>query len=165
MTGTRTSPFAKYSTMKALSTIAFLLTGCIPVSAAADDLRAAGGVADALAAAGYVEVRDIEFDDGLWEADVRRADGRWGEVHINPDSGEILDIDSVTSLDVGTIRASLQAAGYTAIDDIDREGATWEADATDARGQRVELRISGVDGSVLHTDVDWDEQATDGLRR
>ena len=44
-----------------------------------------------LQAAGYAEVRDIEFDSGLWEAEVRRADGRWGEIAFDPASNEVFD--------------------------------------------------------------------------
>jgi hypothetical protein len=144
--------------MKTTLTMSLMLAACIPFAASADDLRAAGDVGAALTAAGYAEVREIEFDDGLWEAEVRRADGRWGEVHVDPASGEILDGQATTPmLDAAGVRAALEAAGYSAIGDLDRDGATWDADATDARGQRVELRISGADGHVLHSDVDWDD--------
>lgn len=144
--------------MKTTLLTSLLLAACFPLLTHATDLRGAADVSAALVAAGYAEIREIEFDDGLWEAEVRRADGRWDEVHVNPADGEILDGEAAAPmLDAAGIRTALEAAGYSAIDDLDRDGATWDADATDARGQRVELRVSAADGRVLHSDVDWDD--------
>lgn len=120
-----------------------------------------GGPADVeakLRAAGYSEIKDIEFDGGLWEADVRRADGRWGDIAVDPASGEVFDSkDGRMVLDVRGVTDALAAAGYTEVSDLDRDGALWEAEARDAQGQRVELRISGIDGRILHTDLEHDD--------
>ncbi|MBB5209386.1 PepSY domain-containing protein [Chiayiivirga flava] len=120
-----------------------------------------GGAADVeakLRAAGYAEIRDVEFDSGLWEADVRRADGRWGDIAVDPATGEVFDArDGRTVLDVRGVTDALAAAGYTEVSDLDRDGALWEAEARDAQGQRVELRISGIDGRILHSDIEHDD--------
>lgn len=120
-----------------------------------------GGVADVeakLRAAGYSDIKDIEFDSGLWEADVRRADGRWADIAVDPATGEVFDAqDGRTVLDVRGVTDALSAAGYSEISDLDRDGALWEAEARDAQGQRVELRISGIDGRILHTDLEYDD--------
>lgn len=121
----------------------------------------AGSAADVTArlqAAGYAEVRDVEFDGGLWEAEVRRADGRWGEVAMDDASGEIFDARAGRPvLDARAIAEALEAAGYTEISDLDRDGALWEAEARDAQGTRVEIRLSGHDGRVLASDVEYDD--------
>ena len=49
-----------------------------------DDVRAA------LAAAGYVQVRDVEFDDGLWHAHAENASGKDIKVQVDPDSGKVV---------------------------------------------------------------------------
>lgn len=120
-----------------------------------------GGVADVeakLRAAGYTEIKDIEFDSGLWEADVRRDDGRWADIAVDPATGEVFDSrDGRTVLDVRGVTDALASAGYTEVSDLDRDGALWDAEARDAQGQRVELRISGIDGRILHTDVEHDD--------
>lgn len=111
-----------------------------------------------LEAAGYAEVRDIEFDSGLWEAEVRRGDGRWGEVAVDPAGGEIFDAaDGRALIDAPALTAMLEAAGYTDISDLERDGAVWEAEARDPAGQRVELRASGHDGRVLHIDEEHED--------
>lgn len=137
-----------------------LITAAIFAAAAgtalAAELRTPDEVTAALQAAGYGEIREVEFDDGLWEADVRRADGRWDEVHVDPASGDVLDGTTATVLGASEIATALGNGGYTAITDLEREGALWEAEATDARGQRVDLRIDGRNGKVLYSEVDSD---------
>lgn len=127
-----------------------LLAGAATASpiANADDVRAA------LLAAGYADVREIERDDGLWEAEVRGPDGRWHDLHLVADSGRVLDPRAGTLLNADDIRAQLEAAGYTNIRDLDREGGIWEADATSPDGLDVDLRIAADDGSILEEDID-----------
>lgn len=108
-----------------------------------------------LNAAGYGEIRDIEFDDGLWEVEVRRDEGRWVEIHVDPASGEIFDRHAGRPLlDAEAIRAALTAQGYREIKDLDRDGAIWEVDAINRRGEAVDLRVSGFDGRVLYEERD-----------
>lgn len=109
-----------------------------------------------LASAGYAEVREVEFEDGVWEAEVRRADGGWGEIAFDAANGEVFDSrDGRALLDARGITQALEAAGYTEIGDLDRDGALWDAEARAPDGTRVELRLSGVDGRVLHSDVEY----------
>ena len=111
-----------------------------------------------LNAAGYAEVRELEYDDGLWEAEVRRSNGLWGEVAIDAASGEVFDAMSPRQLiELPQVLASLERAGYTQVHDLDREGALWDAEALDAQGMRVELRISGYDGRILNVRHDNDD--------
>lgn len=115
-------------------------------------------ITDTLRAAGYAEVRELEYDDGLWEAEVRRANGLWGEVAIDPANREVFDAASPRPLiELSQVLASLERAGYKQVHDVDRDGALWDADAYDAQGQRVELRISGYDGRIVTVRVDNDD--------
>lgn len=135
-----------------LAPLALIATAALAQSVGPDHVRAK------LQAAGYAEVREIEFDSGLWEAEVRRADGRWGEVALDPIQGEVFDAEAGRAvLDARSIAEKLEAAGYSEISDLDRDGALWEAEARDGSGQRVELRMSGYDGRVLSSDVEYDD--------
>ncbi len=108
-----------------------------------------------LRAAGYTHIHEIEKDDGLWEADVARADGRFAEVWIDPVSGEIFDEhDGRALLDSQQILARAAAAGLREIHSLERDGATWSLEARNARNQRVEVRLSGHDGRILHSERD-----------
>lgn len=55
-------------------------------------------VEQTLRKAGYTRIHEIERDDGLWEADVSRADGRFSEVYVDPKTGEIFDEHSSRAL-------------------------------------------------------------------
>ena len=124
-------------------------------------LAAAPGAGDALAAlrdAGYAEVREIELDDGLWEAEVRRANGLWGEVALDPATGEVFDpMADRPMLPLADVLAAIEAAGYQRVHDVDRDGALWDADALDAGGLPVELRISAFDGRIVSVRPDQDD--------
>ena len=129
----------------------------IPLLAA---LASAGpaDIAATLQAAGYAEVREVEYDDGLWEAEVRRANGLWGEVAVDPENGEVFDAQSPRALiELPAVLAAIEHAGYRQVHDIDRDGALWDADAYDRDGQRVELRISGYDGRIVTVQPDSDD--------
>ena len=61
---------------------------------AAQDALAAAQVRATLEAQGYTRVNDIEFDDGMWEADARSADGKRVDLRLDPDTGEIIGVDA-----------------------------------------------------------------------
>lgn len=123
---------------------------------AAQALSSPLAVRDALAAAGYRDIHGLELDNGLWEATVTRADGSWGEVEVHRGTGEIFDAGNGRALmDMGAVIALLEREGYTRIGELDREGAVWEIEAVDRRGTRVELRVSGYDGRVLHRETEF----------
>lgn len=128
---------------------------------AAPALAAAPAAGDALSAlrdAGYSEVREIELDDGLWEAEVRRANGLWGEVALDPATGEVFDpMADRPMLALAEVLAAIEAAGYQRVHDVDRDGALWDADALDADGLPVELRISAFDGRIVSVRPDQDD--------
>jgi hypothetical protein len=116
-----------------------------------DDVRAQ------LAAKGYSAVHELEYESGLWDAEVTRADGTRGEVSVD-DKGEVYDgKDGRTLLDADGFRAKLAAAGYSDVRDVERDGAIWSADANDAQGQRMELRASAYDGHVISATRDDDD--------
>jgi uncharacterized membrane protein YkoI len=137
------------------SAVAITLFAASTTLVAAEPVDSASAVTDALNAAGYAEVRDIEQDDGLWEAEVRGADGDFHDLHIVPATGEILDANSDRRiLTAEEIESLLTAEGYTKISDLDLEDAVWDAEAVDAGGSRVDLVINGFDGKVLSSDQD-----------
>lgn len=105
--------------------------------------------------AGYREIRDIEFDDGLWEAEVRRPYGRWEEISIEPDTGEIHDLRGQReAMPMRKLLETLEGQGYRDFTDIDRDAGVWNIEATDTHGRRMELKVSGHDGRVLDSRFD-----------
>jgi len=126
-------------------------------AAVAVPLSNADEVRQALADAGHADVRDLERDGALWEAEVKGPDGRWYDLHVVAESGLVLDAGGgVPLLAEADISAQLEAAGYTDVRELELDGAVWEADAVDANGERMELRIAATDGSVLESERDDD---------
>jgi len=144
--------------MNKLILAAALATALVSTPALAAELSAAD-VQAKLRAAGYTQVHELERDDGLWEADVTRADGSFEEVIVDPATGEIFDPRSPRALlDAGQILAVAQKAGFRQVESFERDGATWTLEARNARNQRVEVRMSGHDGRVLSSKREgwWD---------
>lgn len=144
--------------MKTLILPLTLATSLLAAPAFAAPLGAAE-VQAKLRAAGYTQVHELERDDGVWEAEVTRADGTRDDVIIDPAKGEIFDpANGRTVLDAGQILALAAKAGYTKITEVDRDGATWQLDAHNNKNQRVDVRMSGYDGRVLSSRRDgwWD---------
>jgi len=108
-----------------------------------------------LRTAGYSRIHEIEKDDGLWEADVSRDDGRFREVYVDPRNGEIFDaFGGRSELSVEQLLAKAKEQGLHGIHKLERDGATWKLEARNARNQQVEARLSGHDGRLIHSERD-----------
>lgn len=134
---------------------AIMILAASAASFAQQPVDSADQVLDALAAAGYTGIREIELDDGLWEAEVQGENGRHYDLHIVPATGAILDKHSGTPvMNADTVRATLEASGYTNVHDLDLDDAVWEAEAVDPDGHHVDLVIDGFDGAILLSSFD-----------
>ncbi len=145
--------------MRHLIAVPILLACSLAIPGMAAPLDTAEKVQQALRAAGYTQVHKLERDDGLWEADVTRSDGRFAEVLIDPVAGEIFDAhDGRAVLDAGQAMARAAGHGLKDISKLERDGATWKLEARNAQNQPVEVRLSGVDGRILHSERErwWD---------
>lgn len=64
-------------------------------------------------------------------------------------------------LTIPQLYGKLDAAGYTAIDAIEREKDRYEVKATDRDGRRVELEVHPITGEVIKTKVKRDQRSDD----
>ncbi|HVL08412.1 MAG TPA: PepSY domain-containing protein [Burkholderiaceae bacterium] len=141
--------------MKMVLCVALGLFGACLATAQATDPVGPQQVITLLQQAGYGEVRDLEYDDGLWEAEIRRPYGLWDEVSVEPATGEIFDLRGNRKvLSMRDLLAKLEGQGYRAFTDIDRDAGVWEVEATDPQGRRVDLKVSGYDGRILNSKFD-----------
>lgn len=127
-------------------------------------LPSAAKVMQVLKNAGWAIVQELKLDDGLWEAEVRRAKGQPKfDVYVHPITLAILN-EGGTAASGGTgmsaltarqIVTALQNAGYTNIHDVEfDDDGYWEADATNANGRCVELRVNPTTGTVMREKVE-----------
>ena len=113
------------------------------------DTMTAPQVRAALESQGYTGINDVEFDDGLWKADARSADGQRVELRIDPASGKVYPDDGVSRLGESDVRARLAAAGYAKVHDVEFDDGVWTAEADDANGREVKLTLDPEDGRVI----------------
>lgn len=111
---------------------------------------------------GYQHLLELEFEDGFWEAEVRDGNSKI-ELILHPVTLEVLHQSSnrhpqtgstTPGLSAAQIVASLQQAGYSHVRDLEFDDGLWEADAINAKGFRVELKIHPETGAVLREKLD-----------
>ena len=123
-------------------------------TAAAQDGLTAVQVRAQLEAQGYTAINDVEFDDGMWEADARSADGNRVEVRLDPKTGQVYADELVANLGKADVKAKLAAAGYTNVHDVDYDDGVWKAEADDPAGKDVEVRLDPATGRIIGKDKD-----------
>ena len=120
----------------------------------AQDALTAAEVRAKLEAQGYTNINDVEFEDGVWKADARSADGQRVDLRIDPATGKVYPEDAVAQLGEADVRAKLAAAGYSNIHDVEFDDGMWTADAEDADGRDLKLTMDPDTGKVVGEDRD-----------
>ncbi len=120
---------------------------------------------------GYRDFREVELDDGLWEAEALNRDNQWVEITVHPFTGAVLreklewdrnffpdypNTPPTDYLSADQVMTSLQAAGYVWIHDLEMDDGYWEAEARNRYGLPVDLKIDRVTGAVVREKVDYD---------
>lgn len=111
----------------------------------------------AAAAAGYTDVREVEYDDGVWEIRATGADGRRVTVHVDPTDGTILSPApaGTPQLDLAAVMQRLAAAGYGDVREVERDDGFWQAEVRDGSGMRREVRVHPVSGAIVSDRIDF----------
>jgi hypothetical protein len=65
------------------------------------------------------------------------------------------------ALGIPEVHQRLTAAGYTDIDEIERERDRYEVKATDREGRRVELDVDAATAEILRTEVKRSKRSSD----
>ena len=140
--------------MKKIAILTLALAACASGAALAQDAMTEQQVRASLTEQGYTKVNDVEFEDGVWKADARSADGNRMEVRIDPATGKVYPDTQVARMSEAVVRAQLAAAGYVNVHDVDYEDGIWNAEADDPEGKDVELKIDPSNGKVIGSEKD-----------
>ena len=103
----------------------------------------------AIANAGYKEVKDLEFKDGVWRGKARGGNKQWVDLRVGPVNGKVYVDDAPSKLNQDEVSAKLAAAGYQNVHDVDYKHGLWSAEAKNAHGHDVDLLVDPDDGSVV----------------
>ncbi len=106
-------------------------------------------VKTAIANAGYKEVKDLKFKDGVWRSEARGGNKQWVKLAVGPVNGKVYVTDAPSKLNEDEIKAKLATAGFQDVDDVEFEHGLWSADAKSAQGNKVDLLVDPDDGSVV----------------
>ena len=122
--------------------------------AQAQDALTAPQVRAHLESQGYTDIKDVKFEDGMWEADASSADGKKVDVKLDPRNGTVYPDKAVSHLDEADIRAQLSSAGYTGVSDVKLDDGMWKAKGRTATGEKVEIRLDSATGAVVAQEKD-----------
>ena len=106
-------------------------------------------VKTSIANAGYKEVKDLQFKDGIWRAEARGGNKQWVKVRVGPVNGKVYVTDAPSKLKSDEVKAKLATAGYQNVHDVEYEHGLWSVDAKTADGQKVDLLVDPDDGAVI----------------
>ena len=111
----------------------------------------------AVAAAGFTDIREVEYDDGVWEIRATGADGRRVTVHVDPADGTILSPAPAGAprIELAEVMQRLAAAGYTDVREVERDDGFWQAEVRDGTGVRREVRVHPVSGAIVSDRIDF----------
>lgn len=119
-------------------------------AAVAQDAMTSTQVRAALTEGGYTDIHDVEFEDGVWKADVTDATGNKIDVRLDPATGRIYpETAGASNLGEADIRAKLTAEGFTRIEDVEFDDGLWKAEADNPEGQRMDLKVDPQDGRII----------------
>lgn len=134
--------------------LSLALTGGYAMAQTGNGQMTTAEVMQAVERAGYTDIRDVEFDDGLWEVEATGSDGRRVDLHIDPRNGEVIAPGTAPALTAADIANRLQSQGYSNVRDIEFDDGRYEVEATNPAGQNVDLKVSPRDGAILSEEND-----------
>ena len=106
-------------------------------------------VKTAIANAGYKEVKDLKFKDGVWRSKARGGNKKWVKLAVGPVNGKVYAADTPSKLSKDEVSAKLATAGYQNVKDVKFDEGLWAAEAKTPHGNDVDLLVDPDDGSVV----------------
>lgn len=138
--------------MNKLAILTLALAAGAFTTALAQDAMSASDVSSRFAAQGFTDVHDVEFEDGLWEAAARTAEGHKVKLHLDARTGTVYPNDQGPHLSEVQVREKLAAAGYSNVHDVKYKHGLWKADADGPEGEDLDVKMDPVSGAVISVD-------------
>lgn len=97
------------------------------------------------------QVHDLKFEEGMWYAEAKSANGNRVDLRIDAKAGQAYLDALVSRPSKDDVRAALETQGYTHVHDIDFDDGLWQARARNPAGNRVKLKVDASSGQVIGT--------------
>jgi major membrane immunogen (membrane-anchored lipoprotein) len=107
-----------------------------------------------LSAQGYRDVHDVEFKDGVWQADAKSGDGKHVDLKIDPATGRVYPDEMSSPMSEDDVRAALSASGYSKVRDVEFKDGLWQAHAENNAGKDTKVQVDPQDGKVVASEND-----------
>lgn len=105
-------------------------------------------VLQSLEAQGYVAVRDVELDNGVYKADVISTDGAKQDIEVNAMSGAIKGHKNPPNhFSAIDIAKKVEDAGYQ-ITKMESDGDTYKVKSLDRDGKKTSLKVNAMTGDI-----------------
>ncbi|KTD75236.1 MULTISPECIES: PepSY domain-containing protein [Legionella] len=103
-------------------------------------------------ARGYSAIREVEFDDGLYEVEALDGKGNQIIVRMNPHTGDFIKNPIPNKYPISILEAAqkIEDAGYHTIYKIEVHGSQYEVNALDKKYKKVKLRLDASTGKIYH---------------
>ncbi len=100
---------------------------------------------------GFVAIHELERQHGVWTAEGTTLNGQLVYILVDEAGLNVHAIGPYAegALSIAELTRLLTAAGYRSLRDFYFDDGFWEVEATNQRGQRVELIVHPVTGRVL----------------
>jgi Peptidase propeptide and YPEB domain len=115
-----------------------------PVGALTQD-----AIETSIANAGYKEVENLKFKDGVWRTKARGGNKQWVKLEVGPMTGRVYPANAPSKLNEDEVSAKLAGAGYQNVKHVKFDDGLWSADAKTPHGEDVSLLADPTDGSVV----------------
>ncbi|WP_158884371.1 PepSY domain-containing protein [Rhodanobacter sp. L36] len=115
-----------------------------PVGALTQD-----AIETSIANAGYKEVENLKFKDGVWRTKARGGNKQWVKLEVGPMTGRVYPANAPSKLNEDEISAKLAGAGYQNVKHVKFDDGLWSADAKTPHGEDVAVLADPTDGSVV----------------
>ncbi|MBS0359524.1 MAG: PepSY domain-containing protein [Proteobacteria bacterium] len=137
-----------------LSTFSSLILTLTTLTALADDVPSSSvqmsKILQNLQSKGYSNVREIEFEEGVYEVKAMTAQGNKIKIYVNPQTGEIINNAKAERNRMSALEVvqKLESAGYHNIYKIESHGHKYEVKAFDQNRKKAELKVDGNTGKI-----------------
>ena len=123
-----------------------------------DNTKPINEIIEVIENAGYTEIKEIEYDDGVWKVTVF-LEGKKRKLTLHPETGEVIKDKASTytgymervpkdAMPLAKLVKSLNENGYKAITEISLDGGVWEIEVY-VDNKKKELMVNVKTGKVL----------------